>query len=716
MKQLVQTLKNGKIQVADVPPPILSGGMILVRNYYSLISPGTEGSTIKIAQKNLIGKAKGRPQQVQQVIDFLKEQGPLQTYKKVMNRLDAYSPLGYSSGGKVIDVALDVKGFAVGDFIACGGVGYATHAEVVAVPRNLCALLPPDADLKLAAFNTLGAIALQGMRQANLNIGETCIVIGLGLIGQLTCLLLRASGIKVLGIDIDPEMVNIARQNCVDLAYNRTEPAVVDKIEKFTQGIGADAVIIAAATKSTDPINFAGHIARKKGKIVIVGDIPTGFEREQYYRKELEVTLSCSYGPGRYDPNYEEKGIDYPIAYVRWTEKRNMEAFQELVHSGKVKIDYLITHVFDLENAPKAYDVILNRKQPYLGILIKFDIEEIKIKEKIDIRSSLPSGKVNIGFIGAGNYAQGFLLPNIPKAKGVVLRGLMDSSGLIAKKVAEKYNFEFCTSEEMEIIENVKINTIFIATRHNSHAQYVINALKSGKNVAVEKPLCLSEAELSEIKENYYEAQEIPRAPILMVGFNRRFSPLTQIIKRHISEGPMAMLYRINAGPISPDSWIQDKDIGGGRIVGEVCHFVDYLTFINGSLPYSVYASAISVPSNQEDTLNINLEFKNGSIGTISYLANGSKSFFKEYIEIYSTGMTGIIKDFKELEIYEKGRIARKKFIKRDKGQKNMINSFLSSITEGKESPISFEELYAVTLITFKVMESIRANKRILIS
>ena len=262
----------------------------------------------------------------------------------------------------------------------------------------------------------------------------------------------------------------------------------------------------------------------------------------------------------------------------------------------------------------------------------------------------------------------------------------------------------------------MKINTIFIATRHNSHAHYVINALKSGKNVAVEKPLCISEEELSEIKENYYETQEIPQAPILMVGFNRRFSPLTQIIKSHISEGPMAMLYRINAGPISPDSWIQDKDIGGGRIVGEVCHFVDYLSFINGSLPYSVYASAISVPSNQEDTLNINLEFKNGSIGTISYLANGSKSFFKEYIEIYSTGMTGIIKDFKELEIYEKGRIARKKFIKRDKGQKNMINSFLSAITEGKESPISFEELYAVTLITFKVMESIRANKRILIS
>lgn len=710
MKQLVQTLKNGKIQVLDVPPPVINDGMVLVRNYYSLISPGTEGSTVRIAKKSIIGKAKERPHQFKQVIEVLKQQGPVQTYRAVKKRLDAYSPLGYSSAGKVIDVAADVKEIAYDDLVACGGAGYASHAEVVAVPKNLCVKLPQNADLKKAAYNTLGAIAIQGVRQADLKIGETCVVIGLGLIGQLTCLILRASGIKVAGIDIDPRMVNIAKERCVDLAFKRHELSLAEKLEEFTDGIGADAIIITAATKSLDPVNFAGRIARKKGKVVIVGDVPTGFEREPYYRKELELKMSCSYGPGRYDIHYEEKGVDYPVSYVRWTEKRNMKAFQELIHSGKIDIEYMTTHIFDLENAPKAYDLILRREEPFLGVVIRNDVEEKELERKIIIRKRLPVGRVNIAFIGVGSYAMSYLLPNIPNQKDVVLKGVLDASGTSSRKVAEKFGFEFCTSEEDDVLNNKDINTVFIATRHNSHADYVIKSLKAGKHVHVEKPICLRGSELDKIKEVFNSVLDRGFSPILIVGFNRRFSQLTRVLKEHISEGPMAMIYRINSGYIPPNSWIQDKDIGGGRIIGEACHFVDFLTFINGSLPEHVYATSMPDNLNMEDTINVNLKFKNGSIGTISYFSNGSKSLFKEYIEIYKEGMTGIIKDFRQIEIYGDGKTLKRKLIIQDKGQKKMVRTFIDSIKEGKSSPIDFEDIYTVTLTTFKIVESIKTK------
>jgi predicted dehydrogenase/threonine dehydrogenase-like Zn-dependent dehydrogenase len=710
MKQLVQTLKDGRIQVIEIPPPIIGSGMVLVKNHFSLISPGTEGSTVRVAQKSLIGKAKERPQQVRQAIEFLKQQGPVQTYKTVMSKLDAYSPLGYSSVGEVIDVPPDVKGFTAGDLVACAGAGYANHAEVVAVPHNLCVKLPPDADLKKAAYNTLGAIALQGIRQAELGIGETCAVIGLGLIGQLTCVMLKAGGMRVVGIDIDPGVVDIAADHCADIALVRNEPSIVEKILEFTAGGGVDAVIITAATKSLDPVNFAGLIARKKGKIVIVGDVPTGFDREPYYRKELEVRMSCSYGPGRYDLSYEEKGLDYPFGYVRWTEKRNMEAFQELVYSGKIEVDYLTTHTFDLEKATAAYDIILEKKEPYLGILIRYGAVPREIIRRIAVGPRAPQKKVNLAFIGTGNYAQSFLLPNIPRLADVSLKGVMDSSGTVSRKVAEKYGFEFCTSDESDIFENPEIDTIFIASRHDSHAKYVIKALENGKNAEVEKPLCLTDSELSAIKANYELSQRQSQAPRLMVGFNRRFSPLTNILREHLAEGPMAMIYRINAGPIPADSWIQDREIGGGRIVGEVCHFVDYLTYLNGSLPTSVMAAALVDGSNLEDTLNVSLKFANGSVGTICYFANGPRSLFKEYIEIYQSGLTGIISDFKEIAIYGKKKTYKKKAMSKDKGQKNMIGAFVDSIKQGNPSPIRFEEIYAVTLAAFKIVESLRTN------
>jgi predicted dehydrogenase/threonine dehydrogenase-like Zn-dependent dehydrogenase len=718
MQQLTQKLKDGKMQVMEVSIPVLQPGWILVRNHYSLISAGTEGSTVKTARKGLLGKAQERPQQVKQVIDTLKAQGVVQTYRAVMKKLEAYSPLGYSCAGEVIDVASDVKAFHIGDLVACGGLT-ASHAEIVCVPVNLCVKLAPDADLKQAAYNTLGSIAMQGVRQADLRLGETCAVIGLGLLGQLTALLLKASGIRSVGIDIDQSMVNIAREHCVDLALNRNAGGIDNQILEFTNGLGCDGVIITAASESSDPINFAGVIARKRGTIVVVGAVPTGFDREpHFYKKELQVKMSCSYGPGRYDPGYEEKGIDYPPAYVRWTEKRNMEAFQELIASGKVDVSYLTTHVFKLEDAPKAYDMMLQKSEPYIGILIEYDItKDIKsFPSRINLTpeaSNRKPGTVSIGFIGAGSYAQSHLLPNIPKSTDVILKGVMTASGTSSRSVGERYGFEFCAGDEKEILESPEINTVFIATRHDSHAGYVLKALSAGKHVFVEKPLCLNETELEEIRSKYESADGI--LPLVMVGYNRRFSPFAQEVRKVLGTGPLAMIYRINAGAIPKDSWIQDMETGGGRIIGEICHFVDFLTFINGSLPVSVYATVMSSPDNLNDTLNVSLSYANGSIGTISYFSNGDKSLPKERVEIYSYGATAVINDFKTLQIHAQGKKKEKKLLSQDKGQKTEVKKFIEAILNGTGEVISFNEIYSASLVTFKIIESIRSGQSVLI-
>ena len=712
MKQLAQKLKNGRIQVIEVPLPVPGPGKVLVRNYYSLISSGTEGSSVTAARKSLIGKAKERPQQAKQVLNTLKKQGPVQTYRAVMKKLDSYSPLGYSSAGEVIKVASDVQSFAVGDLVACGGAGYANHAEIIAVPSNLCVKLPEDADLKRAAYNTVGAIALQGVRQADLKIGETCAVVGLGLIGQLTCLILRASGIKVVGIDINPGMVEIASKHCANLAFIREKPGLAEKIGEFTEEIGVDAVIITAGTHSLDPVNFAGRIARKKGRVVVVGAAPTGFDRDPYwYKKELELRMSCSYGPGRYDIEYEEKGIDYPPAYVRWTEKRNMHAFQELVHSGRIDLDYLTTHEFTLDEAAKAYDMIVSREEPYLGIILKYDADKPIKKEPVAVNQIRPTGKVGLAFIGAGSYAQQNLLPNLPRNDNdVTCVGVMTNSGTESKHVAEKFNFQFCTSEPSDIFENNAINTVFVATWHNSHAEYVKSALKAGKHVFVEKPLCLTEEQLCEIEELYKSSNHCCQ---LMVGFNRRFAPHAVELKKHLGNAPISMLYRVNAGSIPKDNWIQDKEIGGGRIIGEACHFIDFLVWLCGSLPKQVHAVAIPDPNGLNDTVSINLQFANGSIGSLCYFSKGSKEMPKEYIEVYSAGVIGIIRDFRELEIRSTGKPRRKKTFVQDKGQAYMIKAFIESIKEGGAPLIPLDEIFAVTRTTFAVLESLKAHQAV---
>lgn len=707
MQQLTQKLTNGEMLVQDVPTPLLGKGMVLVKNHFSLISAGTEGSTVNAARKSLIGKAKQKPQQVRQVLDVLAHQGPMQTYRAVIKKLEAYSPLGYSSAGVVIALDESVTEFKIGDMVACAGAGYANHAEIVTVPINLCVRVGKDADLKNASYNTLGAIAMQSVRQANLRLGESCAIIGLGLLGQLTCNLLKASGVRVVGIDVNPKAVETADAHCTDLALLRNTPGIEDLILAFTFGLGVDAVIIAAATDSIDPINFAGAIARKKGKVIILGDVPPAYDRDPYwYRKELELKMSCSYGPGRYDINYEEKGIDYPPAYVRWTEKRNMEAFQQLLVDGKIDIGYLTTHEFDLIDAPKAYDMIVNKTEPYLGIIIRYDTHKPVLKEtKIVISKAAPEAEINISFIGAGSYAQGNLLPNIPKWENLSRKGILTSSGTTSKRVAERFAFEFCTSKEDDILITESVNTVFIATRHDSHADYVIKSLSAGKHVFVEKPLCLKKEELDKIIEIKISSPNKQ----LCVGYNRRFSPLSTLLKKHLGLGPMTMIYRINSGKIPADTWIQDMELGGGRIIGEACHFIDFLTWLNGSLPVSIYASSLPDTEGKNDTVNINISFANGSNGVVAYYANGPKSLPKEYIEVFRSGAAGILDNFRKVEIFGKKKITKRLF-NQDKGQKQMVEGFLHSIQLGR-ALIPFDEIVAVTRASFAVLESIKTGQ-----
>ena len=714
MHQLTQKLRNGEMAVLDVPPPALTPGTVQVQNCFSLISPGTEGSTVRAARSSFLYKVRQRPEQVYQVLELLTHKGLVQTYRAVTKKLDAYSPLGYSSAGRVLKVGRGVSDMGVGDFVACAGVGYASHAEIIAVPVNLCVKLPSGADLRLAAYNAVGAIALQGVRQADLNLGESAAVVGLGLVGQLTCMLLRASGIRVFGIDLDPGAVEFALRHSADFAATRGEEGLSRRIAGHTGGLGVDAVIITAGTSTTDPVDFAGEIARPKGRVVIVGAVPTGFQREHYYRKELELRMSRSYGPGRYDPQYEELGIDYPAAYVRWTERRNMAAFQDLVHSGRVDIGCLTTHEFVIEEAPRAYELILNRAEPFLGILLRYDSDKPVMRQPIRIAPPKPASAIGIAFIGAGSYAQSNLLPNLPRNDAsVVCKGIATNTGTTSRRAAERFGFEYCTSSAADILADPAVNTVFIATRHDAHCQYVVDALNAGKHVFVEKPLVLNEDELGSIVDCYRNLATRDTAPSLMVGFNRRFAPLSRAARQRLGSGPMSMIYRINAGAIPATHWTQHPSVGGGRVIGEVCHFIDFLTFLCGALPVRVFASAIPDPLHSADTVSINIEFADNSIGSICYYSNGSKAFDKEYVEAYASGVTMILRDFRKLEVAGAGRPFRKSLLTQDKGQSAMVTEFLSSVRNGRHAPISFDEIRAVTSATLAVVKSLSSRQPI---
>jgi polar amino acid transport system substrate-binding protein len=707
MLQLTQNLKTGKMELSEVPIPATGKGKVLVRNYYSVISAGTEGGKVSTARKGYIGKAKEKPAQVKQVLDTLKSEGIASTYRRVMNKLDALSPLGYSAAGIVESVGEGVTRVRVGDRVALGGEG-AAHAEMGSVTENLLVKVPDNVDLKYAAYSTVSAIAMQGVRQAGLSLGESCAVIGLGLLGQLTVQFLKAAGIGVAGIDIDPAVVDLSLRSGADISFVRGSGEEEQGIISFAKGYGVDAVIITAGTSSLDPIELAGRLCRRKGKVVIVGAVPTGFSREAYYRKELELRMATSYGPGRYDPAYEDKGLDYPIGYVRWTENRNMGAFLQLLSEGKLDLSFLTTHEFEFSKAPEAYEMIIGHSEPHVGIVLKYDAEK-EVETSVAVATSAaPAGDLKISFIGAGSFAQNLLLPNIGQADMITVA---TSQGHTSKNVARKWGFRTATCDAGEVFGD-ESNIVFIATRHDSHAEYVLEALRAGKNVFVEKPLCLKEDELVEIAEIYREIAPATGAR-LMVGFNRRFAPHIMKVKKEFTDKlPKSINYRINAGSIPADHWIQDRDIGGGRIIGEVCHFTDLAMYLAGSLPKSISASAMDDPGGLLDTLNVNILFRDGSIADVSYFSNGSKAMKKERIEIFSSGKAAVVDDFSRLDIYAKSK-SSKSGMTQDKGHRAEVKAFLDSVKTGKPAPIPFEEIYYSTRMSFDIIKSITSGETI---
>ena len=702
MLQVTQYQKTGEMLIEDLPSPVVRQGGVLVRNHFSLVSAGTERSSIETAQASLIGKAKKRPDLVKQVRDNVKREGLRATWEKVRTRLDNYAQLGYSSAGVVLESA--VAEFKPGDRVACAGAGYASHAEIVFVPKNLIAKIPDAVDYDQAAFATLGAIAMQGVRQADVRVGENVAVVGLGLLGLISVQILKAAGCRVIGLDVSDANFDLAQSlGCDECAFS--SPASLPKVASFTRGYGTDAVIITAATTSNEPVELAIDMARKRSTVVIVGAVRMDIPRNPFYQKELNLRISCSYGPGRYDGDYEERGRDYPIGFVRWTENRNMQAVLDLIAAGQLDVKALTSHVFPIKQALDAYTIITGKnKQRYLGILISYPDSGARTVKVATRAAATAVDNPKVGFIGAGNFAQSYLLPALQK-ESVVFKGVLTANPVKAKSAAHKFGFEFCTGDADEVMRGA--DALFIASRHDSHARYVMQGLRAGKSIFVEKPLAVTLAELDDIKKAYLAAN----GPTLMVGFNRRFSAPFQDIKSFMSDvsEPLMIVYRVNAGFIAKDHWTQAPG-QGGRIIGEACHFIDCMSFLTDALPASVYAESISSDNSQttdEDNVSIIVKFRDGSVGTLIYLANGDKGVGKEYCQVSAGGRTAIMDNFTSVSLFHNGKRQRMKY-NGGKGHRREIAAFMQAIRGRKDDTISFESLYATTLTTIKALDSLQ--------
>lgn len=705
MKQVVQNYRTGELRVDDVPAPMPRAGGLLVHTGASAVSAGTEKSKVDLARKSLVGKAMSRPDQVKKVLDTLKKEGARATFNKVRNKLDALSPLGYSAAGRVIAVGEGCEEYRVGDVVACAGAGFANHAELIWVPANLCARIPEGVSIDDAAFATIGAIALQGVRQAEAQLGETIAVIGLGLIGQLTVQLLRAAGCSVVGIDVDPWKVELARQHSADLALLRSDD-VVGQTAVLTQGRGADAVIITAATSNNDPIVLAGEIARDRAHVVIVGAVPLDVPRSPYYEKELDLRLSRSYGPGRYDRGYEEKGLDYPVGYVRWTENRNMQAFLRALATKQVILDTLITHRIPVREAERAYDLIAgDTDQRFLGVVLTYPDQ---LTPELPITTTgihRARGRANVGFIGAGSFAGGTLIPILKAMPEVSLAAVASASGLTARDTAIRHGFTASCTRADEILDDSAVNAVFIATRHDAHASLAARALLRDKAVFVEKPLALSREELASVME------AAGSGGALTVGFNRRFSPHTERVRRTFAGcgGELVISIRVNAGPIPADSWIHDPTIGGGRIIGECCHFIDLAQAIAGANIRRVSAAALGLPdpaSKLRDNVSITLELDGGSLATIVYTSKGDTALGKERIEVFGGGISAVIDDFVTTTIIRGGKADRFRTAQ-DKGHREELRQFIRMVGSGGPAPIPLGSLHNSGLATIAAVESL---------
>ncbi|HVO59504.1 MAG TPA: bi-domain-containing oxidoreductase [Terriglobales bacterium] len=715
MKQLLQDARSGDIEVVEVPAPQLFPGCVLVRVAASLVSAGTEKAASAFARKNLLQKAAARPDLVRDMMAKVRRDGLLSAMQVARRRLDQPVALGYSSAGTVIAVADQVSDLRLGDRVACAGAGYAVHAEFACVPRLLVAKIPGEGALSFdeAAFTTLGAVALHGIRTADAKLGDVVAVIGLGLVGQLTVQLLKAAGCRVFGFDLVQERADLAQQLGADRTTASRE-AFADLCQEGTSAAGVDSVLITADTASSDPVNLAAALARDRAAIVAVGAVGMNIDRRLYYGKELDFRVSRSYGPGRYDAVYEQKGRDYPIGYVRWTETRNMEAFLQFLAEGKLRLEPLISHRFPVESAGAAYDLIMSRSgTPSLGVLLTYHPEQ-DAKTTVDLvrTSRLPKrANVTLSLLGAGNFATSTLLPALRGLDSIDLLGVCTSTGVHARHAAKQFDFRYCTTDQQQILKDTNCDAVVIATRHQLHAQQVMAALQAEKHVFCEKPLCLQESELSEILRTY---AALTWKPVLTVGFNRRFAPMALRLRSFFSEvqEPLILDYRVNAGALPQDHWVNDPEQGGGRTLGELCHFVDLLIFLTGSVPVRVYARALGdMERYGGESVSVLLDFENGSHATLNYVANGDRVFSKERLEVFGGGSAAALEDFRRLELVRHGRreVVRARW-RRDKGHNDELRAFVEAVRNGTGAPISLHNIVATTLTTFRIKDCVASG------
>ncbi len=749
MKQLLQDARTGELNLTEVPAPQLLPGCVLVRTAVSLVSAGTERASAEFARKNLLAKAKARPDLVRDVLAKLQRDGLAATVATVRSRLDQPQSVGYSSAGTVIAVGDGVADIAVGERVACAGAGYAVHAEFACIPRLLVAKIPasPPANaaqhnedredqaasfpvsFEQAAFGTVGAICLHGLRTAQVSLGDTVAVIGLGLLGQITVQLLKVAGCRVFGMDLVEQRARLAIHNGCDAAATDSYE-FRDLCFQKTSGKGVDSVLITAETPSSDPVNLAAEVARDRAIVCAVGTVGMELQRKLYYEKELDFRVSRSYGPGRYDTAYEQKGRDYPIGHVRWTETRNMEAFLRFIAEGKLNLLALITHQFSIEQANRAYDLIMDRAgEPSLAVLLTYPQTETyappHLLERIAIASapsaaSRKQGAVGLGVLGAGSFAQNTLLPALKAIPEVTFVGVANANGPRSRSAAEKFGFAYCSNSEDEILHDPKVNAVLIATRHHLHARQALAAINAGKSVFCEKPLCLMESELASLVRamshiGFSSERTSLRSQLLMVGFNRRFAPMAVQLKNFLSQihEPISMHYRVNAGFIPADHWVNDPEQGGGRILGEVCHFVDFLCFLAGACPIEVHAQSVGNQGQYSmDNIVAQLRFPNGTLGTITYMSNGDKSVSKERLEVFGGGSVAVLEDFRRMELIRNGRkqISRAR-LEQDKGHKAEMRAFVDTVQGKIPPPISFEQIVASTLATLRLQNACQTGQ-----
>lgn len=706
MKQVTQRLRDGAIQVLEVPPPSISRGMVLIDVRASLLSAGTERTKVATARKNLVGKALSRPDDVRRVLEKARRDGVSEAVGAVRLRLDAPSELGYSAAGVVTAVGAGVRCFAIGDRVACGGGGYAVHAEVDLVPANLCARIPDGVPFEHAAFATVGAIAMQGVRQADVRLGERVAVIGLGLVGQMTAQILRAAGCTVVGIDVAPEPVEVAlRTGAADAAFERQ--ALNGTLPLLAREV--DGVIVTAATPSSDPLELAARLCRDRGRVVVVGDVGMVLPRTPYYEKELDIRLSRSYGPGRYDREYEEKGLDYPIGYVRWTEQRNMEALLDLVSMKRVDIQALISRQFRVDEAGSAYEELLAHRGSPFGIVLTYGPSKEEAA-KADWQPRGVSHSPAVGFVGSGSFAQRVLMPAFREA-GFAFAAVASGGGLSAVAAVERFGFLRADDAE-RVITSRDVDCVVVATRHGLHAHYVCRALHAGKHVFVEKPPALTVSELDRIHDSLAAS-----SGRLFVGYNRRFAPLAGELRAAVttSDAPAEILYRVNAGHIDAAHWLNDLDEGGGRLLGEGCHFFDFVCWLTGALPITVTATMGGTRGGQAaaaaQSFTAALAFANGSVASILYGAGGSNAVGKEYIELHCGGTTAILHDFGKLEVSRGRRRTTSRQRPRDKGHRAQAVAVRAAL-EGTDVPEGPSPL-DTTRVTLAALESALSGRAV---